>query len=533
MENQDLKIEFEKIKEIIRNDSCNYLGYKRLGDYYLKFNVNQAFLCYEQAFELCKDIEIKKELEKSMEVCKKSENYRVNPVSFVILSYNSKEIMIECLESIKAGCVPGSYEIVVVDNNSTDGIRDYLVNQKDIKLVLNDHNTSFAEGCNQGAKFADNKNDILLLNNDTVVPPFAVFYMRLSLYENDEIGSVGPLTNAALSFQLAQGNYSSKEQWLQNAKEIHLPCMYPNENRAWLVGFALLIKRKAWDFVGNLDERFRRGLFEDTDYGFRLSMSGYKNVVCHNAFIYHYGSVSMKRDIVAYNKSLIENEKKLNDKLGMEFNRYMLCHNGMIAYIKTTLNEELSVLEIGCGFGHALSKIKYLYPDSYVVGIESNKSVAKIAKNIANVICIDVEKEILPFPRQSFNYILLTNVVNQFDDPVRTISLLKEYLKEDGRFIILTPNLMKATVLGKILKGQFESIDEISNGSKHFYTRREIIDVLNEAGVKPCSLLKMNAECLDIQPAERALLNAIKSLPGVVVGEDLEILSYIFTASLK
>ena len=182
--------EFEEIYEILKENPQNYLGYKKLGEFYKKTNINQAFLCYEQAFGICNSAEEQEILQKQMQYCRENSEFRVHPVSFIILSYNAREMMIDCLESIRKGCVPGSYEIVIVDNDSQDGIRDYLVEQKDIILCLNDHNTSFAEGCNQGVKLANPYNDILLLNNDTVVPPLALFYMRLALYSADNIGSV-------------------------------------------------------------------------------------------------------------------------------------------------------------------------------------------------------------------------------------------------------------------------------------------------------------------------------------------------------
>lgn len=525
--------EFDVLYDLLKNNSKNYSGYKELGDWYLRSNVNQAFLCYEQALFFCDSIEEKAELEKYMLSCKDSADFQVHPASFVILSYNSKDMMIECLESIRNGCAPGSYEIVVVDNYSQDGIREYLKEQNDIILQLNDHNTSFAAGCNQGAKLANSQNDIFMLNNDTVVPPLALFYMRLALYASDDIGAVGPTSNAVIIAQHAPGNFSTKDQWLESAKNIHLPSENAIENKIWLVGFALLIKRKVWDLTGNFDERFVRGCFEDTDFGFRLVQTGYRNVLCHNAFIFHYGSVSMKKDMAAYNKALWDNEQRLNQKLGIEFNRYMSCHDMMVGLLEDLCEEGLSVLEVGCGFGLTLSKVKYVKPDATVVGIESNAKVARIGSNISNIICANVEKDALPFEKKTFDYILLSNIINYFEDAEKAIRILKTYLKDEGKVILLTPNPMNAAAFVEMLKGKFESIESITDEKRHFYTKDETIRLLSEAGLRPRSQLNMVTEYMDSHPKEKELLESIKSLDGVTIGDDFRIQSYVFTATVK
>ena len=509
--------EFDEIYNLLKDNPQNSFGYKMLGDYYLMTNVNQAFLCYEQAQALCNNVEESSALKKQMEICCDNSGFRVRSVSFVILSYDAKNMMIDCLESIRSGCVPDSYEIVIVDNDSRDGIRDYLVNQKDIKLQLNDHNTSFAEGCNQGVKIANPYHDIFLLNNDTIVPPLALFYMRLALYEADDIGSVGPVTNFGPIAQLAVGNLDTKEQWLEAARSIHLPSMNSCENKAWLSGFALLIRRKVWDYIGNLDERFKRGNFEDTDYGIRILMAGYRNVLCHNAFIYHYGSVSMSKDPAAYNRSLRDNERKLKEKLGFNFDLYSKCYNEMISMMDAHLNEGLSVLEIGCGFGQTLSKITYLYPFADVIGFETEEAVARAGRHVANVIYVNENLDGHFLENRKFDYIFLTDVINHFEDALRMLTEIKEYLKEDGKLILLTRNLFHGDVFLKILKGKFETIRDNDARIRHFYTKDEIMSLLTNAGLVPRFLLKMAVE-MNLGEGDQRILNIIKDLPHCTIG---------------
>ncbi len=523
---------FESIYNLLKNNPKDYRGYQMLGEYYGKGNINQAYLCYEQAWGLCDDMQEKTVLEALMQACRENSTFQVRPASFIILSYNAKDMMIDCLESIRIGCVQGSYEIVVVDNDSQDGIRDWLVEQKDIILQLNDHNTSFAEGCNQGVKLANPYNDIFLLNNDTIMPPLALFYMRIGLYAAGDIASVGPISNTVLSWQMAEGNYQTKEEWLEKAESIHLPSLNGGENKVWLSGFALLIRRKVWDYVGSFDEQFIKGNYEDTDYGIRLLKAGYRNVLCHNAFIYHYGSVGMKKDISAYNQSLYQNEQRLCKKLGFNFNRYMSCNGEMIGMMKAPSDAEFSVLDVGCGLGLTLSRIKYQYPLAAVIGVEGEKEIAEIGKQVSNVICADIETDILSFEKKSFDYILLPDVINRFADAPKALVRIKKYLKDGGKVILMTRNLLNAETFLGLLKGKFETVRDGDAKIRHFYTVNETRNLLQDAGFVPEFLLRMVVGNLDVSEEDKRILETVKAVPGVSIGEDFATISYIFTAAL-
>ncbi len=88
--------------------------------------------------------------------------------SIIILTHNKLEYTKQCIESIRRYTKQGSYEIVVVDNHSTDGTVEWLRQQYDIQTIFNNHNLGFPKGYNQGIEIATEDN-ILLLNNDTVV----------------------------------------------------------------------------------------------------------------------------------------------------------------------------------------------------------------------------------------------------------------------------------------------------------------------------------------------------------------------------
>lgn len=182
---------FNVLVRLMEQDSLNGQNYVCLGDYYLEENKEKAYLCYENALFLGGvEEQIVKERIRTLE----QEGINKHKVSIVILSYNAKDMLKECIESIRRNNPSCSYELVIVDNASTDGIVDWLREQKDIVLQCNEENVGFPKGCNQGIELAEKENDIMLLNNDTIVTENALFWLRMALCE-PEIGAAGSISN--------------------------------------------------------------------------------------------------------------------------------------------------------------------------------------------------------------------------------------------------------------------------------------------------------------------------------------------------
>ena len=120
-------------------------------------------------------------------------------VSIIILTYNQLAFTKDCIESIRKYTKPGSYELIIVDNASTDGTREWLIEQQknntDIQVVLNEENLGFPKGCNIGISQSQKKSDILLLNNDTIVTIHWLDNLVTCLESDETIGAVGAISN--------------------------------------------------------------------------------------------------------------------------------------------------------------------------------------------------------------------------------------------------------------------------------------------------------------------------------------------------
>ncbi|HET6766203.1 MAG TPA: glycosyltransferase, partial [Chitinophagaceae bacterium] len=90
-------------------------------------------------------------------------------LSIVIVNYNSKFLLEQCLGSVRKAITGIDTEIIVVDNNSTDGSKEHLKDKSnDVTFIFNNDNVGFAKACNQGFKISSG-NYVLFLNPDTIL----------------------------------------------------------------------------------------------------------------------------------------------------------------------------------------------------------------------------------------------------------------------------------------------------------------------------------------------------------------------------
>ncbi|MED0652867.1 glycosyltransferase [Anoxybacillus geothermalis] len=367
--------------------------------------------------------------------------------SIVILTHNKLDYTKQCIESIRQYTRSGTYEIIVVDNHSTDGTVEWLKKQADTRTIFNDENVGFPKGCNQGIQIATGEN-ILLLNNDVVVTKHWLDHLLACLYSADDIGAVGPVTNSAAYYSTIPVSYTSIDEMHVFASQHNV--LDPNkwEERLKLIGFCMLIKKEAIDKVGLLDERFTPGNFEDDDYSVRLRQAGYRLMLCKDTFIHHYGSVSWKDDGSGYSKLLRDNQKKFEEKWNVDVEAYNI-EREMIDRIEVDRQSHVSVLHIGCGAGATLLKIKHEYPYATLYGIEQNAFAMKEAQRYAYV-ANDLKDD--KIKNQMFDLILYSDRAFELND--HFLRFVVDHLKPNGQFFAHVQNAGHFRVIEELIAGR-------------------------------------------------------------------------------
>ena len=435
---------------------------------------NNAYLCYEHALTL--STENAEYIIETVHNLRSNHDVHVRNYSIILLTYNKLEYTKVCIDSIRKYNGNEGCEIIVVDNNSTDGTVEYLKQQSDIKYILNDYNNGFPGGCNQGIGIADKNNDIFLLNNDTVIMANSIFNLRMGLYDDEKIGATGSVSNSVSNYQMITEKFDDFNGYIDFAMKNNITDYRSYEKRMKLVGFAMFIKRDVLDKVGYLDETFTPGNFEDDDLSIRIIEAGYDLVLCKDSYIHHFGSTSFKDNVESYNKLLSTNAKKFADKWGFKIEKEANIRYDLINLISKSKNEAFNILQIGCGCGATLQMIKNIYPNANVYGVDKNVAVLKIASMVGDVRCEDIEKQELSFEEKMFDYIILGNVLEKVLNPACILNKLKKYLKSSGEILAGITNVMNYSVIAGLLNGEWNYSDYgiMDRDNIRYFTLKEI-----------------------------------------------------------
>jgi len=209
-------------------------------------------------------------------------------VSIIVVNYNGKNQLEKCLESlVKINYDP--FEIILVDNNSTDTSIEYVKNHyPSIIIIKLDKNYGFAEPNNIGAKNA--KGDYLLfLNNDTLVDPnflselvkIAKKDSSISIFQSLLLKPNGEVDSSGDFIDILGRAYSSKDN-TNNVRKI-----------LSARGASMMIKKDAFWELGGFDKNYFAS-FEDVDLGWRAWICGHKVVLVPSSIVFHEGGKTIE-----------------------------------------------------------------------------------------------------------------------------------------------------------------------------------------------------------------------------------------------
>lgn len=383
--------------------------------------------------------------------------------SIIVLTYNQLALTKQCLESIWKHTNNDCIEVIVIDNGSHDGTRDYLKQITSIKAIFNKMNEGFAKACNQGLEVASGDN-ILFLNNDTIVTNQWLEPMIKLLYQDDKIGMVGPVSNYVSGPQQVPVNYTNVEEIEDFSRLYCLQQRGRSKAVLRLVGFCLLVKKKVLDEVGGFDERFVGGSFEDDDLSLRVLQAGYQLKIALDSFVHHHGHATFTGNPdLSINQLYEENRQRFIDKWKVDVTTFFDSQPQLTALVPA---EADSILHIGCGTGAAGTEL--LNRQSCLLyGIEKDELLQTIASPYyEQVISADVETCDLPYPESFFDVILIGDLLNCSKNPRHTIETLAVYLKPSGSLICSIPNTAYADTFFSLLCG--------ASTYTHFITPRNV-----------------------------------------------------------
>jgi GT2 family glycosyltransferase len=237
-------------------------------------------------------------------------------LSIIIVNYNVKYFLEQCLYSVIKACKKIEAEIIVVDNHSTDGSKEFLLAMfPAIKFLWNDTNTGFAKANNRALALARGEY-ILFLNPDTIVPEDC-FERSIGFFESHaDAGALGirMIDGAGKFLKESKRAFPSPLTSLYKLSGLtklfphskifaryHLGHLPENEDHEVdvLAGAYMMIPKKILDLTGSFDETFFM-YGEDVDLSYRIQKAGYKNYYYAQSTIIHFKGESTKKGSLNY-----------------------------------------------------------------------------------------------------------------------------------------------------------------------------------------------------------------------------------------
>lgn len=268
-------------------------------------------------------------------------------LSISIVHHQGLQMLQDCLRSIIENTEDLDFEIIVVDNVSTDGALDMMARDfPKVQVIKNAERHGFGHNQNLGIEACKGEY-ILVYNDDTLMHPDALHILCDFLDQHPKVGLVGPkLLNADGSLQLSCYKFPTPLRYI--SENLLLSAAFPNSTifgdyRSWqhdtvhevdfVVGAAMLLRREVIDQVGLFDELFFM-YAEETDLQLRIKKAGWQIMLCPEAIVTHLGGQSSEgtkdRQFCEFNRSSVKLIQKHYGAIGAVVQRIAMIFGSLL-----------------------------------------------------------------------------------------------------------------------------------------------------------------------------------------------------------
>lgn len=246
----------------------------------------------------------------------------------IIPTYENEQYTVNCINSIAASTMPGTYRIIWVDNGSVNDeqVRRAIRPLEHIEYKFST-NRGFVDAVNKGIELSD-AYAVMLLNNDTIVYPGWLDNLINGLNFDESIGIIGPLTgykpldheDSPHCLNLHKDLLPEEaREWTLEKINIELKAGYSGRivDAPFVAFLAGMMRRSLINEIGKLDPNFKMGMWDDVDYNMRVRNAGYRTVYLLDTCIYHRGRSTF---------DMVEKQEGLNVGELLRSNKHYLDH---------------------------------------------------------------------------------------------------------------------------------------------------------------------------------------------------------------
>lgn len=242
-------------------------------------------------------------------------------VSIIIVNYNTKQLLSDCIDSIYRQTIGVDFEVIVVDNASTDESEVCICHRfPDIKWISSGENLGFGRANNLGVQYAKGEY-LFFLNSDTVLCNNAVgiFYEYAQIHKNEKIGVLGArLLDDKLRPNKSYGNFPSPKNEIYYLLEKlgikNNMNILKNKDIDYVIGADMFIRKNIFKYFGGFDPKIFM-YYEETDLQYRMANKGLIRRIIEGPQIIHLEGGSF-------------------GSLGLTLNRFIMAQKSYNYYLK-------------------------------------------------------------------------------------------------------------------------------------------------------------------------------------------------------
>jgi GT2 family glycosyltransferase len=253
-------------------------------------------------------------------------------VSIIIVNFNTRDLTAQCIESVYENTKDIHFEIILVDNASSDDSRDYFARDTRIVFIQSEENLGFGRGNNLGMRYAKGKY-FFLLNSDTIVLNNIIKDLFDFAESNPQL-KIGALGTLLLDKQhrvvRSFGRFLSGSFFLYQDKLYQRILIQRNTELKFfevecVLGAALFVSREVVSNVGTFDPKFFM-YYEENDWEKRMSKAGYSNYILNKSGIIHLDGASFSNKLSKYKYSLVQESRWIYAKKHLKGFSYLFFY---------------------------------------------------------------------------------------------------------------------------------------------------------------------------------------------------------------
>lgn len=377
-------------------------------------------------------------------------------LSIGIPAYNNLDASKMCLESLLQNIPQGlEYELILFNHGSRDGTKEYFESlhpTKQIDFKNNIKSYGIISRVIEGKYF-------LMISNDVVITPYAIENLLACIKSDERIGMAAPVSPNVSNLQSIPAEYENIDELFSFAKKNNLSDPFRWEERARLTPPAFIIRSTNFDAYSIMDYGFihqARGIaFGDDRASMLLRRNGYKNLLCKDAFVHHYGSLTIKNDIAEHKDKAdvyAMGRLRYRDMFGIDPWGTGCCYCYALMQTLTPRNEaHTDILGINCGMGENALHIREILKENVhnndvtLYNITDDNSFALDLAGISDKFeLLDSLDRINDgvFEGVLFDYIVVEDDLERRSFPMKLIECSYARLKPGGKLVVCIRNIL-------------------------------------------------------------------------------------------